>query len=184
MGRGANGQFALTITASSGFQYAMWDGGQSNLHSPLESLWLPPIPPGAAPGTLGKVPPSGSPPRGNLVGADLQLGAAGGWTFATMRYRVVCPPNPWSASIFDWGSGTFTSAGILQSWTLFDSGTLLAAAIIASNTDAFIRENFSDRPQPFGSWLMLCLDWTTSAGAGTSNLTATIHTDLAETALV
>lgn len=113
-------------------------------------------------------------PNGRLTRCGLRLHAGGGWTFSELQLRIGVMElgREFGALNPDPNQGE-------DHLRLYDSGTLTGAttpAIAASSTDAFLKYVFGPDgvPPAFASPLFVGLRWATSAGAGTSQLTAHI----------
>ena len=166
----------LQVTAASGSQYAVWLGGAgANTSSSIvgESVGgeggfftTNSILKALASGIGGKF------PHGRLARVGLRLHASGGWTFSSLRLvvGVLEADRAFQALNIDPTQGE-------DHRRLYDSGVLTPAttpAIAASNTDSFLMYAFGpdSDPMPFSTPLTIGLLWETSAGAGTSDLTA------------
>lgn len=148
--------YAFAVTGEEGSTYAWYVGGGTFEPGPS-------VVPSMVDGTF--------PPSGILRGVDVRLHDSGGWTFSEIRVRCIEPISP---AIF---GGLYENLPVTSNHNgryLFDSGTL-TADLTASDTDCFVRERFGQYSEPFGSWFAVVLDWNTSAGSGTSQLTVSLH---------
>lgn len=116
-------------------------------------------------------------PRGRLMRCGLRLHSGGGWTFSELRLRIAVMDMSRAFGALNPDPNQCESHLLL-----YDSGVLTPAttpAIAASSDTAFLDYVFGPDgfPPSFGSPLFVGLAWATSAGAGTSQLTAHMHVE-------
>lgn len=116
------------------------------------------------------------PPVGRLRGVSVRLQSSGGWTFATGRIRVCQPRNP---LLYPFAPLTYPTFIAEAQRLLYDSGDLVAGDFVESDPDEapMIQEEFGANFQPYDGFLATSIEWTTSAGAGTSTIDVVLHTD-------
>lgn len=107
--------------------------------------------------------PFNYPRSGRVINASARLLTGGGWTFSAIQLRVGRP-------VFN-GIG---QPAVVSLWSSYPKEQLIyeSAVVVpvASATDPFAQAAFYDKQQGWFRDFMVGLQWTTSAGAGTSQV--------------
>jgi hypothetical protein len=98
---------------------------------------------------------------GLLQGVGGRIDTGGGWTFSGIGFAVV------DASQAKGVASPFTSAQA-DELVVFDSGTISVGAGTPSATNSFFMTDLGANPEIFSHGLVVQMQWTTSAGSGTS----------------